>query len=907
MEKTATALGWKLLERFGTLGIQFVLQLILARILDPEHYGALSIMVIFTSLASVFIEGGLSTALIQRKDVTDEDYSSVFWSTFALAGILYVIIFFASPLIASFYEMPEIVAPFRVLALMLFPGAFNSVQTAKVSKEINFKSVFISKIGAIVVAGVAGIIIALNGGGLWALVVQSLLNLVVSCIVMLFTVRFIPRFVCNIRRVAVLFSFGWKLLVSGLIDTLYQDLRSLVIGKKYDSSTLGYYNRGKQFPQLIMNAVNASVQSVMLPVMAREQDEKEKVKAIMRNSISVSSYIIIPMMAGLAAVATPLVTVLLTEKWLPCVPFLMIYCFTFAFYPIHSCNLQAINAMGRSDIFLKLEIIKKTIGISSLVIAVFCFDSPIAIAATGIITTVTSSFINAYPNKKLIGYSYFEQIKDILPSLLMSGAMFALVFLFGKINLGSSLLTLVLQVIIGLAIYLLLSLIIRPAPFKFLVSQAKNAIKNRGKSKENGLQAEQASDEETNNENNGEKSMKKILLLGGSAQQVIAIQTAKNLGYYTVLCDYLPDNPGQYEADKFYQVSTTDKDAILEVAKNEKIDGILAYASDPAAPTSAYVAEKMGLAGCPYESVEILCNKDKFRRFLAENGFCTPRAKGYSELEDAISDIKNGEFKMPVIVKPTDSSGSKGVGRIDNIDETKEKLEYAMSFSRGKKIIVEEYVEKFGYQIAGDGLSVDGKLVFRYFANDHFNPKCVNPFVPISASFPYNMPSKVQDKVHNEIQRLITLLGMTNTTYNFDMRIDKDYNVYLMEIAPRDGGNYIPQIIKYATGVDLVEYSVRCAMGEKIDCDSFGAPSGYYAYYAVHSLKDGILDRVKINEDVIKNNIVENHILVKEGDEIHAFTGANTTLGILLMRFDSMEQMLHMMDNSHEWIEVILK
>ncbi len=511
MGKTATALGWKLLERFGTLGIQFVLQLILARILDPEHYGALSIMVIFTSLASVFIEGGLSTALIQRKDVTDEDYSSVFWATFGIAGILYAVIFFTAPLIASFYEMPEIVTPFRVLALMLFPGAFNSVQIAKVSKEINFRSVFISRIGSIVIAGVAGIIIALNGGGLWALVAQSLLNLVVSCVVMLFTVRFVPRFVCNIKRVGILFSFGWKLLVSGLIDTLYQDLRSLVIGKKYDSSTLGYYNRGKQFPQLIVNSVNTSVQAVMLPVMAKEQDEKSKVKGIMRNSISVSSYIILPMMAGLAAVATPLVTVLLTEKWLPCVPSLMIYCFTLAFTPVHSCNLQAINAMGRSDIFLRLEIIKKTIGIGTLVIAVFCFDTPIAIAATGIITTVTSSFINAYPNKKLIGYSYFEQIKDILPSLLMSGAMFACVFLFGKINLGSALLTLVLQIIIGIVIYLLLSLIIRPAPFKFLVLQAKNAIKNRGKkavseaSEESQENTQEIAIKETTKENNGEE------------------------------------------------------------------------------------------------------------------------------------------------------------------------------------------------------------------------------------------------------------------------------------------------------------------------------------------------------------------------------------------------------------------
>ena len=402
-------------------------------------------------------------------------------------------------------------------------------------------------------------------------------------------------------------------------------------------------------------------------------------------------------------------------------------------------------------------------------------------------------------------------------------------------------------------------------------------------------------------------SKKKLMLLGGSAQQIIAIETARRLGYATVLCDFLPDNPGQHHADTFYLVSTTDKEAILEVARKEQIDGILAYASDPAAPTAAYVAQKLGLPGSPYRSVELLCNKDQFRKFLADNNFCTPKAKGYRSTEEALSDISASAFKMPVIVKPVDSSGSKGVGRLDTMEEAQSALDYAMSFSRDKRIIVEEYVEMFGYQIAGDGLSVDGKLVFRYFANDHFNPACVNPFVPISASFPYNMPQWVQDKVHDEIQRLISLLGMKTTTYNFDLRIDEDYNVFLMEVAPRDGGNYIPQIIRYATGVDLVECSVLAAMGESIDTSRFGTPSGFWAYYAVHSLHDGILEAIEIDEDVLKNNIVENHILKKPGDRIQAFTGANTTLGILLMKFESMEQMLHMMDHSEEWISIHLK
>lgn len=400
--------------------------------------------------------------------------------------------------------------------------------------------------------------------------------------------------------------------------------------------------------------------------------------------------------------------------------------------------------------------------------------------------------------------------------------------------------------------------------------------------------------------------MKKILLLGGSAQQIVAINTAKRLGYYTVLCDFLPDNPGQYEADKFYLISTTDKDAVLKVAMNEKVNGVLAYASDPAAPTAAYVAEKMGLPGSPYESVEILCNKDKFRQFLKENNFCTPEAKGYSDILSATNDLKRQIFNLPVIVKPVDSSGSKGVSKIDDLKDVKDRLEYAMSFSRSKRIVVEEFVEKLGYQIAGDGLSVDGKLVFRYFANDHFNTKCKNPFVPISASFPYEQPTEIQNKIHDEIQRLLTALNMKTSTYNFDMRIDKNFNIYLMEVAPRDGGNYIPDVIKYATGVDLVECSVKAAMGENIDINKFRSPKGYYSYFAVHSLEDGILDRIEFSEEG-KSHIIENHIINMPGDTIHSFVGANSTLGCLVMKFDSFEQMIHMMDNSEEWCKVVLR
>ena len=400
--------------------------------------------------------------------------------------------------------------------------------------------------------------------------------------------------------------------------------------------------------------------------------------------------------------------------------------------------------------------------------------------------------------------------------------------------------------------------------------------------------------------------MKKILLLGGSAQQIIAIETAKRLGYYTVLCDYLPDNPGQHAADAFYLVSTTDREKVLDVARKEQVDGVLAYASDPAAPTAAYVAEQMELPGNPSDSVEILCNKDRFREFLLANGFCSPQAKSYDDAEQALRDLRENAFHLPVMVKPVDSSGSKGVRKIEDVLKSEKSVADAFSFSRCGRIIIEEYVDAFGYQIAGDGMSVDGKLVFDCFANDHFNRQCKNPYVPVSASFPLSMPESAYEKIRVEIQRLLSLLGMKTCTYNFDIRIDAEQNVYLMEVAPRDGGNYIPDVIRYATGVDLVECAIRGAMGETFPVPEHAKADGYWSYFAVHSLENGILDRVEI-ADWAQEKIIENHIINQKGDPVKPFVGANSTLGCLIMRFGSMEEMLHMMDFPDEWITVELQ
>lgn len=466
------ALLWKLLERFGVQGAQFILQIILARLLDPEHYGVLSLMIIFTTLANVFVQRGFNTSLVQNKDVTEEDYSSVFWVSLGIAGVLYSIIFFASPWIGVFFNMPSIVAPLRVLALMLFPGALNSVQLAKVSREMDFRQVFFGNVGGIVVSGVAGIVIALLGGGLWALVAQTLLNVVVACMVMAVTVKWRIRFVCNLRRVKVLFAYGWKLLVASLLDTLYTDLNSLIIGKKYNSTMLAYDTRGKQFPQFLMNAIAGAIQSVMLSAMSAAQDEKAKVKSMLRNSVLLSSYVVFPMMAGLAGVSTAFVTVVLTEKWLECVPFLQVYCLNLAFYPIAACDLQAINAVGRSDIFLKLEVWKKVGGLCFLVAAVMLFDSPLAIAISAALFTPIGLFINAFPLKKLISYSFKEQLKDIMPTFVVSILMYIGVMLIGQLNIPVFLM-LMIQIVVGVVLYIGLSVIFKLEAFQMLITQLK--------------------------------------------------------------------------------------------------------------------------------------------------------------------------------------------------------------------------------------------------------------------------------------------------------------------------------------------------------------------------------------------------------------------------------------------------
>lgn len=469
-------LYWKFLERGGIQGLQFFISIILARLLLPSDYGVLALVVIFITIANVFVQSGLNTSLIQKKVVDQVDYSSVLYISLGIAGVLYCLLYLTAPLIGVFYDNDSLVLVLRVLALTLFPGAFNSIQNAIISRTMQFKRLFYSSVGAGIVSGIVGIYLAYHDFGIWALVFQQLTNQICITLILWFTVKWRPTLQFSLERVKVLYSFGWKLLVSSLIDTTYRDLRSLIIGKVYTPAMLGYYNRGQQFPQLIISNINGSIQSVMLPALAAQQDYSDRVKTMVRRSIVTSSFIVFPMMVGLAVVAEPLVLLLLTDKWLPSVPFLQIFCISFALWPIHTANLQAINAMGRSDIFLKLEIIKKILGLIILV-AALPFGVYILVLSE-VFSGILSSFINAYPNKKLLNYGYGEQIKDILPSLLLSLVMGVIVYLLFYLGL-SPLITMLLQIVVGAIVYVGLALLFKLECFTYLVQTILSLLKSK--------------------------------------------------------------------------------------------------------------------------------------------------------------------------------------------------------------------------------------------------------------------------------------------------------------------------------------------------------------------------------------------------------------------------------------------
>ncbi|SDI71717.1 Membrane protein involved in the export of O-antigen and teichoic acid [Pseudobutyrivibrio sp. 49] len=449
--KTISNLIWRYAERCGAQGISFVISIVLARLLSPSEYGTIALVTVFLSIFQVFVDSGMGSALIQKKDADQLDFSTIFFFNIFMCLVIYGVFYAVAPLIANYYDNSELTAVIRVLGITIIISGVKNVQQAYVSKNLIFKKFFFSTLFGTMLAGVVGIVLAYMGFGVWALVAQQVVNTLVDTIVLWATVKWRPKMMFSFERLKGMFSYGWKLLLSNLLNTVYNDIRQLIIGKVYSGSDLAYYNRGKTFPNFVVNNINTSINSVLFPVMSQVQDDKEKLKNMTRRAIMTSSFIMWPFMFGLMATGKTVFILLLTEKWLPSLPFLYIFCFVSGMQPIHTANLNAIKAQGKSDVFLRLEVIKKTVGI--LIILGTMNISVFAIGMGSVFYTIFASVVNAFPNKSLLDYSYFEQIKDMIPSFLLSAAMFAIVYFLPLPKFLPLIIVLIIQVIVGAVVY----------------------------------------------------------------------------------------------------------------------------------------------------------------------------------------------------------------------------------------------------------------------------------------------------------------------------------------------------------------------------------------------------------------------------------------------------------------------
>ncbi|WP_322150321.1 lipopolysaccharide biosynthesis protein [Paratractidigestivibacter sp.] len=467
-KKTVSSLIWKLFEQSASSFVSLVVQIVMARLLAPDEFGMLAIMLVFVNVGNVIVQSGLNTAIIQGSDVTERDYSTVFWMSFVASLVLYVIVFAAAPAIAAYYVMPSIVAPLRALVLILIVNAYNSIQEAVVARALEFNKTARATVIAGVTSGALGIISAVAGTGIWALVVQQLLFQVVKSIVLAVQIPWKPRFLFDAGRARLLFSFSWKLLVSGLLEQGYQSLSDLMIGKVFDSSSLGFVSQGKKYPQALGLMLDGAIQPVMLSAVARVQDNKENVKRLARRALKTSTFLIAPSMVLFAFVSKPIVLLLLGEKWLACVPYLRMYCFVYALLPVHTTNLQVLNGVGRSDLYLRLEVIKKIIGVSILCATVFVFRDLTAIVFGYVLSSIICTFVNAHPNKRVIGYSYLEQIRDICPAFILAVAAGAVSCLVVPLNLPVFA-SIVLQSVVMAVAYLLLAYMLKIEEMTYLL------------------------------------------------------------------------------------------------------------------------------------------------------------------------------------------------------------------------------------------------------------------------------------------------------------------------------------------------------------------------------------------------------------------------------------------------------
>ena len=465
---------WRFAERCGAQAVTLIVSIVLARILTPSDFGIASLVMVFTTIMQVFVDSGLGTALIQKKDADDLDFSSVFYFNFAVCLILYAVMFMAAPLIAGFYNDTSLVSIIRVISLTIIISGVKGIQQSYVSRNMLFKRFFFATLGGTIFSAFLGIGMAYAECGVWSIVAQQLSNTAIDTLILWITVKWRPKKMFSWERLKGLLSYGWKLLVSSLLDTVYNNLRNLIIGKIYTSADLAYYNQGDKFPKVIVTNINASIDSVLLPSMAGEQDHRDRVKSMTRRAIKTSTYIMAPLMMGLMFCAEPVVKLLLTDKWLPCVPYLRIFCFTYMFWPIHTANLNAIKAMGRSDLFLKLEIVKKIMGLTLLLLTMRI--SVMAMAYSLIVSGVCSQVINSWPNWKLLDYNYFEQLRDILPSIIIALLMGIIVYFVGLLRLPT-IIILFVQIIAGAALYIGASALLKLEEFEYLLGMIKSFLK----------------------------------------------------------------------------------------------------------------------------------------------------------------------------------------------------------------------------------------------------------------------------------------------------------------------------------------------------------------------------------------------------------------------------------------------
>lgn len=462
---------WKFGERIFAQGISFAVSVVLARLIAPAEFGIIALTWIFIALANVFVVSGFATALIQNKDATDDDFSTNFHCSLAVSLVLYAALFAAAPAIAGFYGIPQLAPVLRVMGLRIPVSSYSAIQHAWVERHMAFRKYFFSTLFGTLLSGVVGVTMAIRGFGVWALVAQYFTNTLVDIAVLSFTVPWRPRFVFSTQSAKRMMSFGWKVLAADLSGTFFDQLRSLLVGKFYTPADLAFYNKGKNLPDLLTNNIGSSIMTVLFPAIANINEDRERVKAALRRSVSISAYVLFPCLCGLAAVAPSLIVVLYTEKWEPCVPFVQLLGMAAAVNLIGTVSLQSMKAIGRSDVLLKLEFYKKPVYLGLLILGLK--TSVLAVAWTMLVYSFYATWINAKQLKTLVSYGYREQIADLAPPTVFSAGMFLLAWLVAQWGL-SPVTTLLLQAALGSTFYLGVSAATRNPGFAYLCALASS-------------------------------------------------------------------------------------------------------------------------------------------------------------------------------------------------------------------------------------------------------------------------------------------------------------------------------------------------------------------------------------------------------------------------------------------------